>query len=522
MIDCYIYTRVSSRKQVKEGTGLDSQLVRCMNYARENQYKIIKTFKEKGVSGQLLIRPELEKLFLELEKNKNEKVLLVDSSSRLSRNLEHSLTYTTRLLKLKTKLVTADMTVPDGIIGDLVRNVMTAINQHEAQSNQLRVFHRMHACMQNKRYIFNPPFGYIRYVDPELGKTMRPDGLKSKIAKELLEKFATNQLETIADVQKQLLILLPAKNNNDTYRNKQAKRILSQSALYAGLIIYERKDEKLPEKKWSINNEGNHQPIISIETHKKIQEKLNKPRKVYKTKNIDKFPLRGNLKCNGCGGSMTANFSKSKSGKKIGYYRCNSYKCSYSKRNINKNLVEKAFLDYLSSISLNEKYLFVIKEVLEIVMNENIENSKYQKIQLNKKINETQDSIEVLIEKLTQDKFEKIHDEIAATISSKKTEILELKQSLNSVKNDTTLNKALPEIIAIFGDLSNHWLKSESYSKRNINNLVFPEGFSFTLDEKITTPKLSIPFNNLKENYESKSNLVEPRGIEPLTSTLPA
>ena len=71
------------------------------------------------------------------------------------------------------------------------------------------------------------------------------------------------------------------------------------------------------------------------------------------------------------------------------------------------------------------------------------------------------------------------------------------------------MNKALPEIIAIFGDLSNHWLKSESYSKRNINNLVFPEGFSFTLDEKITTPKLSIPFNDLKENYESKSNLVD-------------
>lgn len=75
MIDCYIYTMVSSRKQIKEGTGLDSQLIRCMNYARENQYKIIKTFKEKGVSGQLLIRPELEKLFSELEKNKNEKVL---------------------------------------------------------------------------------------------------------------------------------------------------------------------------------------------------------------------------------------------------------------------------------------------------------------------------------------------------------------------------------------------------------------------------------------------------------------
>ena len=41
-------------------------------------------------------------------------------------------------------------------------------------------------------------------------------------------------------------------------------------------------------------------------------------------------------------------------------------------------------------------------------------------------------------------------------------------------------------------------------------------------DEKITTPKLSIPFNDYRENFNDKSNLVEPRGIAPLTSTLPA
>ena len=105
------------------------------------------------------------------------------------------------------------MKIPDGITGEFFRNIFTAYYQYEAQSNQLRVFHRMHAQMENGRYVFNPPFGYERYLDKELGKNIRPDGVKSIIVKEVLEMFASNQLETIADVQKHLAIKLSSKTN---------------------------------------------------------------------------------------------------------------------------------------------------------------------------------------------------------------------------------------------------------------------------------------------------------------------
>ena len=57
---------------------------------------------------------------------------------------------------------------------------------------------------------------------------------------------------------------------------------------------------------------------------------------------------------------------------------------------------------------------------------------------------------------------------------------------------------------------------------KDLINLIFPKGFKFNLDKKITTPQLSIPFNEFRDNFSDKSHLVEPRGIEPLTSTLPA
>ena len=175
--DCYIYTRVSTSKQVTDGHGLDSQLTRCLNYAKYNNYNVVKTYEEKGVSGRTLYRPELEKLFLDLKQNKNNKIVLVDSLSRFSRDFASSAILYGKLTKLKTKIIPADMKIPDGITGEFFRNIFTAYYQYEAQSNQLRVFHRMHAQMENGRYVFNPPFGYERYLDKELGKNIRPDGV---------------------------------------------------------------------------------------------------------------------------------------------------------------------------------------------------------------------------------------------------------------------------------------------------------------------------------------------------------
>ena len=521
MTDCYIYTRVSTSKQVKEGNGLDSQLIRCLNYARDNNYNVVNTYKEEGISGQTFIRPQLEILFRDLKENKKEKILLVDSSSRLSRNLEHNLTYIGRLTELKTKVETTDMTIPEGISGVLFRNILTSLNQYEAQSNQLRVFNRMHAQMETGRYIFNPPFGYERYKDEVLGKMIRPDGVKSIIVKEVLEMFALNQLETTADVQKYLSLKLPTKKNNDTYRNKQAKRILKQSALYAGLIIYKKQDKKLPEKKWDINTKGKHKAIISLETHQKIQTKLSTPRKKYQTKHKEEFPLCEILRCNGCNKKMTYNFSTSKSGKKIGYYRCHSYDCSYRKKNINKIRVESKFLEYLKSLSFDNDYAFLIEDITKHILKEKNKTIECDKIRLKNNIKKIEKSITNLVDKLGEDKHMKIHDDIASLVYKKKKELLELENSLYSLNKDNDLNKYLPEILNIFKDLTSHWTSLNRESQRNFNSLVFPKGISFTLEEKITTPLISKPFNVYSKNIKEEGNLVELRGLEPLTSILP-
>ena len=97
----------------------------------------------------------------------------------------------------------------------------------------------------------------------------------------------------------------------------------------------------------------------------------------------------------------------------------------------------------------------------------------------------------------------------------------ELKLNLDSLDKNNDLDKFLPQILNIFRDLSVHWSSLNNESKRSFNKLIFPEGISYSLEEKIITPQIFKVFNVYRENIMQKGNLVELRGLEPLTSTLP-
>lgn len=83
-----IYCRVSSDKQVKDGNGLDSQEISCRRYAEINNFKVIKVFKDEGVSGKLLERPELQNMLTFLAKNPKQLIaVVVDDISRIARDV---------------------------------------------------------------------------------------------------------------------------------------------------------------------------------------------------------------------------------------------------------------------------------------------------------------------------------------------------------------------------------------------------------------------------------------------------
>ena len=85
-----IYCRVSSPKQVTEGHGLASQETRCREFAKNRGYEIDAAYHERGITGKLMDRPEIQLMlkFLRHNKNKEHYAVIIDDISRLARDIE--------------------------------------------------------------------------------------------------------------------------------------------------------------------------------------------------------------------------------------------------------------------------------------------------------------------------------------------------------------------------------------------------------------------------------------------------
>ncbi len=81
---CHIYLRVSTNQQVREGQSLQNQRLKCEDYAKKHNYRIIDVYEDKGVSGKSTNRKEFQRMMKSIRKGD---IIIVNAFSRLGRNL---------------------------------------------------------------------------------------------------------------------------------------------------------------------------------------------------------------------------------------------------------------------------------------------------------------------------------------------------------------------------------------------------------------------------------------------------
>lgn len=85
MTKAFAYVRVSGKGQVK-GDGFPRQEKAIREYAAAHDIRIVKVFRENGVSGELLDRPALSEMLEALHSN-GTRLVLVEKLDRLARDL---------------------------------------------------------------------------------------------------------------------------------------------------------------------------------------------------------------------------------------------------------------------------------------------------------------------------------------------------------------------------------------------------------------------------------------------------
>ena len=501
-MNAVIYIRVSTTEQAELGFSLKAQEEICLDYAKRNNYKVLKIFSEKGESAKTINRTQLNNMINYLNDNKdNVKYLIVHKIDRLSRNTFNTLNLIVSLNKLGIELRSVSEPIDKSPIGNFTTNLFSSLAQLDNDVRAERTIIGMKQAVKEGRWVWQPPTGYK--MEKLNGKSyLVIIEEKAEIIKEIFRLYdiGIRGQELIYKIKLKGFVL-----------TKQLLSKILRNVVYKGMIKVEN---------WFGNEEikGLHEPIIDEELFDRIQFKLG----VYKTFQKPKtflnkdFPLRGLLYCNICGKKLTGAFSTGRKNRKYPYYRCLTKNCIY--RSKSKYAVEDSFNNFLRNLTPKKDALNEFVNSMKIVWNEKSDIKKNYSDNINSNINNTEIKIDKLIE-LYEKNLISEHD-FSSRYNNLKNYQQELKNQLK--EQDISLNTLdgyMEYGVSVLKDLPDFWDNSSIEVKDKFGSILFPEGIYYS-DNRIGTTNLSTLLSIFTPENLDMSILVGPPGLEPGTSAL--
>ncbi|WP_343264818.1 recombinase family protein [Kordiimonas laminariae] len=509
-----IYCRVSSPAQVRRGHGLESQEIRCRDYAKRQGYDVVNVFHDEGISGGLIERQGMQAMLAFLEDNRTDKcIVIIDDISRLARDIKAHLDLRAAINDAGGKLESPSIEFGEDSDSILIENLLASVSQHQRQKNAEQVKNRMKARVHNGYWLFSPVMGYKYENVQGHGKMLVKDEPNASIIKEALEGFASGRFESCAEIQRFLNKhpSIPRLKTGEVDLN--AAIALTERPIYAGYITV---------KKWKLfMHPAKHEPIIDLATWQKIQERKNNKGKIPARTDLNEdFPLRGFINCGTCEHPMTAAWSKGRN-TYYPYYFCQLKTCAEYKKSIRRDDIELGFEDILKELQPSPKLFHLVYEMFSDLWKEqksnlsgHVANAKTEAKKIEAKIGQLMDRIIGT----DNDTLITAYEEQIKKLSEKKLYLQE-----NSYKSTKTPMSFEQSFRTAFSFLSNPWRLWDSdllKHKRMVAKLAFPDGLFYSRQTGYRTAAIALPFRAFGVFSTGRFKVVGPEGLEPPTRPL--
>ena len=507
-----IYARVSSAKQVEEGHGLESQAMRCREYAERKGYEVVETFFDKAISGSLSERPGVMAMlsYLKHHSGSSEIVVVIDDISRLARDTRVHTDLRLAISLAGGKLESPSITFGDDSDSIFVENVLASASQHQRQKNGEQTKNRMRARVMNGYWVFRAPTGYTYKKVAGHGKLLVRDEPLASIVQEALEGYASGRFQTQAEVKRFLESQpeYPCKSPAGAVRFEEVLRLLTRPH-YAGYI-------EAPE--WGVSlRKGHHEGLIDLQTYERIQQRIKGGARVFSSKEIgEDFPLRGYTVCADCGGPLTAGWSKSKTGKKHPYYHCFTKGCACRGKSIKRDLIEEQFGTLMEGLRPSAQTAALFKDLFFKAWDERGSRAEEIAKALRGDLRKSEQQIEQLLDRIVESSTASViaaYERRIANLEREKLAIIEKLQANAFPKRGSTEQFELA-----FRFLENPhelWASERLDDRKLVLKLTFADRLAYCRNGGFRTPQTTLPFKALEAVQSGKCKMAERVGFEP-------
>lgn len=514
-----IYQRVSSKEQ-EDSFSPETQLERCYEWAKKHNYIVVKCFEGEYESAKTDVNRKRFNAMLKFVKDKKNMIdaVIVYSTSRFSRTGTKSFTIVDELLDKGIPVFSAtssyDARTADG---KMMQRVELLMAEHDNSVKSQAVKDNGARALRSGRWIQAAPRGYeMKTTHAKQTITINEEGYL------IQEAFRLKAQENLSTEEVRRIM---AARGLDL--RKQAWSKIFKNIFYAGYFSHPFLEGEVVK--------GTHEPLVSLEDFYKVNNiNAGAHARGYEVKSNKKYaPLLGSLRCPVCGGNMTSALSTKmlkKYGREVGYYVCSHKNCCC---NVSTKKANGAFEELVDGTAIPERFAEVIEAQLSKsfpILNEASRNEVMAiKTALSKKESEIS-MVELNLALAPNPKVLEICSRQLETLEAQKKEIeAELAEKQESILN-------LADYIACGMDLKNNvlkmWQLASLAHKRHLQNILFPDGFSWSKEndniEPLSKNEFLFTYGLKSGDYEQKeerqtcisadlSPLAPPRGLEPRT-----
>ena len=511
--EAILYLRVSDPKQAKKGSGLSSQEIRGREYAKFLQIPVAEIFHDDGISGKILDRPAVQEMLAFLNKAKagTRYVVIVDDISRLARDYRVHFDLRDAIEKAGALLDSPSTTFK--AIRDADSNYVEGIQalgaQHFREKNAETSRNRKWARLKGGLWPYKAPVGYRFEMTHQHGNMLVRDEPAASILQEAFEGYAAGRFATQAEVKRFLESQpdFPGKLPNGTLRAQRITDLITHP-IYAGFVFCKVLDIPLTKAK--------HEPLISLETFEKMQERRASKAVAPARKDIhEDFPLRNFVSCRCCGNPLTAGWSKGKY-KKYPYYLCQNKDCEDYGKSIRRDDIEGDFADLLKSMRPAAPLFDLIKAMFFDAWNQREQHAEAMQKTLKRDSVKLDKQIDSLLDRLVEADSPTAIRAYERKIEQLEKEKLLLTEKLeNGFKPKASASDILELSMQFLSNPCKLWESGEIALQRLVLRLTFSEHLSYSKKEGYRTPKTTLPFKVLGDFFAPECKMVPRRGLEP-------
>lgn len=506
ILNCVIYTRVSSKEQMDTNQSLEWQKKYCEDYALKSKLNIKGYFGGTYESAKSDERKEFNRMLNFVKASREEiSYILVYSLDRFSRTGDSAIYIASQLKKVGVNILAVTQPIDtNSHAGALQQNIQFIFSKYDNDLRRQKTIDGMREKLLRGEWIGMAPIGYNYKKGTQTQTIVIND--KGDLVKRAFEWRASGMTyDQIVERLTTMGLKIPKQRLTDTFRNPFYCGYLSHNLLNGEIV------------------KGGHPALISEDLFMRANQ-LKKTDGFKSNRVNENLPLKIFVKDSETGVPFTGYLARKKN---LYYYKANRVGL---KVNRSVKLMHDKFLELLASCQISPNYIEPLKLQLGYTWENLTETNTNDRKSLAVQLHLAKEELKTLRKRhalgtISLDVYNEFSVEMETKVGGISEELAKLDQTLSNPKE--MINFAC----TMAGKLEQMWVSADFHQKQALQNTLFPSGLYFDAkSNQYRTPEINSVFSYISElsrdlaetKNRTSQKLIEKSGSVPRAGLEPA